>query len=239
MLLLHQTPRSWDEFREVLPLLGRTHRAIAMDTIGFGDSTKPPPDESIEGYGRGVVAFLNAMGLDRVTLVGHHTGGLIAIEVAATHPERVDKLVISSAPFIDAEDRRTHPNRPPIDEVERTPDGSYLAELWQRRARFYPEYQPDLLHRFVIDALKVIDRVEEGHRSCHRYRMEDRLPKIQAPTHIIVGGADPFSRPHLQRFADAIPGATTAIIPEGMVPMADQLPEEFAGAVLAFLQGKT
>jgi pimeloyl-ACP methyl ester carboxylesterase len=38
VLLLHQTPRSWDEYRDVLPLLGRTRRAIAMDTIGFGDS---------------------------------------------------------------------------------------------------------------------------------------------------------------------------------------------------------
>lgn len=239
VLLLHQTPRSWDEYRDVLPLLGRTHRAIAMDTIGFGDSTKPPPEESVEGYGRSVIAFLDAMGLDRVTLVGHHTGGVIAIEVAATHPERVAKLVISSAPFIDAEDRRKHPDRPPIDEVDLTPDGRYLTELWQRRARFYPEDRPDLLQRFVIDALKVIDRVEEGHRACHRYRMEDRLPKIQAPTHIIVGGADKFSSPHLQQFAAAIGGSTTATIPDGMVPMVDQLPEEFAAAVLAFLKGET
>src|ERR1044071_10037021 len=38
ILLLHQTPRSWDEYREVLPLLGTRNRAIAMDTVGFGDS---------------------------------------------------------------------------------------------------------------------------------------------------------------------------------------------------------
>ena len=37
VLLLHQTPRSWDEFRDVLPLLGRHYRAIAMDTVGYGE----------------------------------------------------------------------------------------------------------------------------------------------------------------------------------------------------------
>ena len=51
VLLLHQTPRSWDEFRDVLPLLGRHYRVIAMDTVGYGDSD-PLPDgkASIEDW---------------------------------------------------------------------------------------------------------------------------------------------------------------------------------------------
>src|SRR5256885_15766632 len=80
VLLLHQTPRSWDEYREVLPLLGRTHRAIAMDTIGFGASA-PVAEHRIETYAAAVVEFLDALGLDRTTLAGHHTGGALAIEV--------------------------------------------------------------------------------------------------------------------------------------------------------------
>jgi pimeloyl-ACP methyl ester carboxylesterase len=43
VLLLHQTPRSSDEFRDVLPLLGRHYHVIAMDTVGYGDSD-PLPD---------------------------------------------------------------------------------------------------------------------------------------------------------------------------------------------------
>ena len=51
ILLLHQTPRSWDEYREVLPLLGGKYRAIAMDTMGFGDSEPlPSGQDSIEGW---------------------------------------------------------------------------------------------------------------------------------------------------------------------------------------------
>ena len=49
VLLLHQTPRSWDEYREVLPLLGRNYHVIAMDTLGFGDShALPEGDKTIE-----------------------------------------------------------------------------------------------------------------------------------------------------------------------------------------------
>src|SRR4030095_11391191 len=47
VLLLHQTPRSWDEYRDVLPLLGRDFRAIAMDTLGFGDSDSPAGDPHV------------------------------------------------------------------------------------------------------------------------------------------------------------------------------------------------
>src|SRR5262249_48957631 len=45
VLLLHQTPRSWDEYRDVVPFLGERFHAIAMDTIGFGDSSKPRGDD--------------------------------------------------------------------------------------------------------------------------------------------------------------------------------------------------
>src|SRR5215213_3896182 len=67
VLLLHQTPRSWDEYRDVLPLLGASRRAIAMDTIGFGDSTPlPRGTDSIEAWSEVLIAFLDALGLDRV-----------------------------------------------------------------------------------------------------------------------------------------------------------------------------
>lgn len=50
VLLLHQTPRSWDELAEVLPLLGRTRRAIAVDLPGMGRSDPHPDGASIEAY---------------------------------------------------------------------------------------------------------------------------------------------------------------------------------------------
>ena len=235
VLLLHQTPRSWDEYRDVLPLIGKRYWAIAMDTVGFGDSYKPEREGSIEEYARGVIRLLDAMSIDRASLVGHHTGGVIAVEVAASYPERVDKLVLSSTPYVDAEDRERRKNRPPIDEVEFKGDGSHLSELWQRRMAFYPENRPDLLTRFVIDALKVGERMEEGHRAVSEYKMEDKVHMIKAPTLVLVGTDDPFSFPRMKPLSDSITHSKTAMIKGGMVPMVDQMPEEFAKVVIEFL----
>ncbi|MGD2124555.1 MAG: alpha/beta hydrolase [Desulfobacteraceae bacterium] len=235
VLLLHQTPRSWDEYRDVLPILGQKYWAIAMDTVGFGDSYRPEQEASIELYARGVISLLDALSIHRPSLVGHHTGGVIAVEVAASYPERVDKLILSSTPYVDAEDRERRKTRPPIDEVESKEDGSHLTELWQRRRAFYPKSRPDLLTRFVLDALKVWDRVEEGHRAVSKYRMEDKAPLIKAPTLVLAGTDDPFSYPRMKPLAEKIRGSKTAEIKGGKVPMVDQMPEAFARVVIDFL----
>lgn len=235
VLLLHQTPRSWDEYRDVLPILGKKYWAVAMDTIGFGDSYMPAKEASIELYARGVIQFLDAMGIGRASIVGHHTGGVIAVEVAASYPDRVEKIVLSSTPYVDAADREKRKTRPPIDEVEAASDGSHLAELWQRRMPFYPKDRPDLLRRFVLDALKVWGRLEEGHRAVNKYRMEDKAPLIKAPTLVLAGTEDPFSYPCMKPLSEAIQGSRTAEIRGGMVPMVDQMPEEFGRIVLEFL----
>lgn len=235
VLLLHQTPRSWDEYRDVLPILGTRYWAVAMDAIGFGDSYRPKEAASIEAYARGVLHFMDAMGIRRAALVGHHTGGCIAVEVAATHPERVDKLVLSSTPYVDAADRERRKTLPPIDEVATRKDGTHLTALWQRRQAFYPQNRPDLLTRFVCDALKVRERVEEGHWAVSAYRMEEKTQRIQAPTLILCGTDDPFSYPRMAPLARSIKGSIIAEIKGGMVPMVDQMPEEFARVVMEFL----
>ena len=235
VLLLHQTPRSWDEYRDVLPILGSKYRAIAMDTVGFGDSYRLRDEPSIERYGCGVIDLLDALSIHRCSLVGHHTGGVIALEVAASYPDRVDKLILSSTPYVDAEDREKRKTRPPIDEVEAKEDGAHLAELWQRRMPFYPKDRPALLTRFVLDALKVWDFVEEGHRAVNLYRMEEKVPLIMAPTLVMAGTDDPFSFPRMNILSRHIPRSTTAVIQGGMVPMVDQMPDEFARVVMDFL----
>jgi pimeloyl-ACP methyl ester carboxylesterase len=235
VLLLHQTPRSWDEYRDVLPLLGRTYRAIAMDTVGFGDSYRLKGEASIEGFALGVIQLMNALSIRLASIVGHHTGGVVAVEVAAAHPDRVEKLILSSTPYVDAEDRERRKARPPIDHVKEKPDGSHLGELWQRRMSFYPKSRPDLLRRFVLDALKVWHDVESGHRAVNAYRMEERVPLIKAPTLVLAGTDDPFSYPRMKPLSEHIPGRQTAEIKGGMVPMVDQMPEEFAKVVMDFL----
>ena len=235
VLLLHQTPRSWDEYRDVLPLLGACFRAIAMDTIGFGDSSKPPWPASIEGFARVAVQLLDALRLERASVVGHHTGGVIALELAASYPDRVDRLVLSSTPLVDDEFRRTRAAGPAVDEVEPSEDGSHLTALWQQRMRFYPRGRPDLLTRFVLDALKAGELAVAGHRAVRAYDMEAKLPWVEAPALLIGAPDDPFAYPHLAPLAERLPGSRVVEIPGGTVPLPDQLPREFARVVVEFL----
>jgi pimeloyl-ACP methyl ester carboxylesterase len=236
VLLLHQTPRSWDEYRDVLPLLGAGFRVLAMDTLGFGGSARPPEPWSIELFADGVLDLCDALDLERVALVGHHTGALIAVEVAATAAERVAALVLSGMPYVDAERRRAVAGRAPIDDVTPAPDGAHLQRLWSNRAPYYPPDRPDLLDRLVRDALAVLDRVEEGHLAVNRYRMEDRIGLLRAPVLAVCGELDEFSLPDLPRIVAAVPGARSAVLPGTGVPAVDHRPEQFAAAVGEFLR---
>lgn len=236
VLLLHQTPRSWDEYRDVLPLLGGEFRAIAMDTPGFGQSARPPGPWSIELFATGVLDLCDDLGLGQVSLVGHHTGAVIALEVAASAPDRIRALVLSGMPFVDAERRRRVARRAPIDHVVPAPDGSHLMRLWNNRAPYYPADRPDLLDRLVRDGLGVLDRVEEGHVAVNRYRMEKRIALVRSPTLALCGELDEFSLPDLPKITASIPGARAAVLPGTGVPAVDHRPDQFAATVRAFLR---
>lgn len=244
VLLLHQTPRSWDEYRAVLPLLGQHFRAIAMDTIGFGESCKPPlGQDSIEHWAEVAMSLVDALGIERLAVVGHHTGALIAVELAAAFPQRVVAAVLSASPMVDAEFRAHHVLPSPIDNVVCRCDGSHLGELWRMRQPWYPAGDIDLLERFVVDALKAGPRAAEGHAAVARYRMETRLPLIHCPVLVLAPTADPHAYPVARSVAEHIVGSRYTEIDGGMVPLPDQMPERFAGLVTDFLlepaQGRT
>jgi pimeloyl-ACP methyl ester carboxylesterase len=237
VLLLHQTPRSWDEYRDVLPLLGRRRRAIAMDTIGFGDSSRlPRGEDSIERWAEVALSLLDALGIGRAAVVGHHTGGYIGVELAATRPERVSALVLSGVALHSVESRLDHAETAQVDDAAPRLDGSHLVELWRQRAAFYPE-DVGLLERFMVDCLRAGHLAAEGHRVVGRYPVEERLPLVSCPVLLLAPTADPYAFPAVPGLDTALPHAAVTVIEGGMVPLPDQLPGPFAEAVEAFLDG--
>ena len=238
VLLLHQTPRSWDEYRDVLPLLGRHTQAIAIDTLGFGDSSKPPlGGDSIEQWAQVAMDVADALGLQRLSVVGHHTGAVVAVEIAAAYPQRIDAAVLSAPAFVDAGFRARHAGPPKVDNVVRRPDGSHLTDLWRIRQPWYPDGDIDLLERFVVDAVKAGARAVEGHAVVARYVMETRLPLLRCPVLVLAPTADPHAYPQARPLADAIAGSRYVEVEGGMVPLPDQMPERFAELVTQFLCG--
>lgn len=96
ILCLHGEP-SWSYlYRKMIPLLAAHHRVVAPDLIGFGRSDKPSEPEaySFQLHRDTLVRFLDALALERVTLVCQDWGGLLGLRIAGEQPERFARLVI-------------------------------------------------------------------------------------------------------------------------------------------------
>jgi haloalkane dehalogenase len=88
VVFLHGNPGSSHLWRNILPRVGRG-RLLAPDLIGMGHSGKPDIPYAFADHARYLDAFLDALELDRVVLVGHDWGGALGFDWAARHPQRV------------------------------------------------------------------------------------------------------------------------------------------------------
>ncbi|MFB9630926.1 alpha/beta fold hydrolase [Nonomuraea helvata] len=233
VLFLHQTPRSWTEYIRVLPIAGGSVHAMAMDTLGFGQSARTG-EFSIERFADGVEALLDALGLSRVALVGHHTGAVIALEVAARDPSRLSALVLSAMPHVTPGRRERVRDLPQVDHVRPAADGAHVTELWRQRRAFYDAGQEDDLTRFVIDALQVVDRLQDGHAAVGAYGMASRLPLVRTRTLLLCGAQDAYSLPDQPALARAL-GCELQVIDGAGVCLPEQRPDAFAEAVMSFV----
>lgn len=94
LVLLHALGESALDWRWVLPDLARTNHVYALDLLGFGGSGKPAVDYSPAFFARSVAAYLDALGVERTAVAGNSLGGLVALRLALSEPERVDALVL-------------------------------------------------------------------------------------------------------------------------------------------------
>jgi haloalkane dehalogenase len=88
LVFLHGNPGSSHLWRNVLPRVGGG-RLLAPDLIGMGRSGKPDIPYAFADHARYLDAFLDALDLDQVVLIGHDWGGALAFDWAARHSERV------------------------------------------------------------------------------------------------------------------------------------------------------
>jgi pimeloyl-ACP methyl ester carboxylesterase len=97
ILFLHGSP-SWSYmWRHPVRTLSATHRCVAPDWLGFGLSDKPEEwDYWPSSHAKNLAALIDALGLEKFTMVAHDFGGPIGISYALEHPERVSRLVLTN-----------------------------------------------------------------------------------------------------------------------------------------------
>jgi len=83
--------RCWDQ---IALSLGDRHRFLAMDLRGRGRSDQPPSGYSVAAHVADILAVLDFLRKDRITLMGHSLGAYISLAFAAAFPERMDRLIL-------------------------------------------------------------------------------------------------------------------------------------------------
>ncbi|MDH3626862.1 MAG: alpha/beta fold hydrolase [Acidobacteriota bacterium] len=97
IVMLHGSPGSKEVFDGVTPLLTETHRILAVDLPGFGESAAWVPDYSIAAHAEYVGQLLDRLDIPRAHLVGFSMGGGVALEFYDERPRQVESLVLISA----------------------------------------------------------------------------------------------------------------------------------------------
>jgi pimeloyl-ACP methyl ester carboxylesterase len=238
-VLVHQSPTDSVQFARVLqPLARRGLRAIAVDIPGFGGSDVPDHPPSIAEYAHIVPAVLEALGIARASVVGHHTGAVLVTEAALQFPARIDKVVLHGPlPMSAAERAQWRAMLAREKEWNLRWDGSHIAELWQFRFGAQAEWTDiEAFHANFVHGLLAGRTVWYAHDAVMSYAHEEALARLAQPTLILANTGDAIYG-YSQRAREMFPHFAYRELAGGTIDCVDEQPEAWAEAVAAFVNG--
>lgn len=170
LVCLHQSPKSSLEFEVFIKCASANRTVVAGDYPGYGMSD-PPNSESeatIQTYARNTWNIVDALRLEKVDLLGHHTGSKVATEMTLQHPERVGSIAMISASLLTDEETqkfRTMFSPIPLDE-----DLTRIKVTWERiMERRQPGVSLQWLDRSLHQSMMGGEAYEWGHKAAFDY----------------------------------------------------------------------
>ena len=250
LLFIHGLGASWQCWLLNVAYFMETHRCIALDLPGFGESPLPDDEDvSINGYARLVDRLCDALDIEALDVIGNSMGGFVGAELAISHPTRVQRLVLVSPAGITSE----HLARRPLMTVARLA-AMGEAGLAGRRDQFVRRRR---LRRLVLQAVVRYPEKLSGPLAWELiqgsgregfvpaldaligYSIRDRLPRIEIPA-LLVWGRNDILVPveDAERYEKLIGRNAHKVIFEdtGHVPMIER-PGRFNPLVAEFLAG--
>ncbi|MGX7698362.1 alpha/beta fold hydrolase [Gordonia polyisoprenivorans] len=104
VLLLHGSGpgvSAWANWQHAIPSLAENSRVLALDIVGFGHTERPDDVRySLRTWTDHVWNFLDALGIDKVSIIGNSLGGRIACQMAEDNDTRLDRIVLMGAPGV-------------------------------------------------------------------------------------------------------------------------------------------
>ncbi|MEW2508390.1 alpha/beta hydrolase [Amycolatopsis sp. NPDC047767] len=248
LLLLHGWAKHWYMWRHVMPLLGDSHRVIAVDLRGSGWSDAPRSGYRTADLVGDTRALLDALGLDRIALVGHDRGAAVAFQFALDDPDRVSHVVALNElhPYMDV--RRVVRNAwrylwTPF--VETPLLGRFVlahipffTRAWLRLGVTDRASMPADAVAAYVDVLRQPDIARAGEQHMYQVAYHEFIPmlrhpetrRLRPPALLLAGRADLFTPP-------AMPGDATPHGVDLRVEVVDgaghHLPEERPDLVAA------
>jgi non-heme chloroperoxidase len=238
IVFLHAYVDSWFSYGRVLPLLSPSYHAFAPDQRGHGESDKLECCYTADDYAADVDAFMEAVGIEKATLVGDSSGGLIAQRVALDHPHRVRCLVLIGSPTTLVNNEVVRAVREEIVALEDPISPEFVRKFVL--GTFHDPVPEEFLAGVVSESLKVPARVWRAYYEGVVLAVDDtaRLHEIGAPTLILWGEQDALlPREEQERRAEVIPTATLKVYPETGHLAHWVRPEWVARDLQAFLKG--
>ena len=244
-----------------LAALGDELELVLLDPRGTGgsDPARDPGQYAIADYASDVEELREHLGLEQLLLFGHSHGGVVAVEYAASHPDRVERLILASTlprhgPEQEAAMQRAVEAREgepwyadAVDALQTELQGEFAdgRELMELTRRMMPLYYADYGEReqrhvaslagdsLCVDATRLWEKELWEH-----FDLRPLLPGLAMPTLVITGEQDFITGPACAaELSDGIPAAETVVLPGSGHMIFVEAPEEFREAVLGFLLG--
>jgi pimeloyl-ACP methyl ester carboxylesterase len=243
LLLIHGSGASGGSWIPMVPALAGDHHVIRVDLAGCGQSP-PAPSYDVPAQAGRVAGLLDDLGLRRVAVAGHSSGGYVATALAEQRPGLVGSLaLISTGPSPDALLRQPFILRallaPPLGPL-----------LWRRRSdamirsgisatAAHPVDLPDELiagvRAITYRAMRTV-LARNGAYLAER-SVPQRLAALEVPVLVIFGAADPRWDPMSAHQYDAVPNARVEMLPDvGHLPIIEA-PEATSKLLLEFTTG--
>jgi 3-oxoadipate enol-lactonase len=187
LIILHGAESHKGQYEIFAPLLSPDVRVISYDQRDVGDAVSPDEDYSIKDLADDCVRLMDALDIPTAHVMGISLGGVIALNVAMRHPERVHTLIVGAAPDL------SHPNEFLRSLVDASPSE---RESMMLDASMSPAGQKD---EWLLTHLASLDRdpvTGQGSRRQAAMTTGDafaELERIEAPTLILYGDSDPIA----------------------------------------------
>ncbi|HEX5610648.1 MAG TPA: alpha/beta hydrolase [Solirubrobacterales bacterium] len=215
VLCLHGWPQHWYEWRDLMPALADRHRVLALDLRGCGWSDAPRDGYEKEELATDVLAVLDALGLERVKLVGHDWGGWIGFLLCLRAPQRFERFFAMNIvpPWIRLRAVIGHAWRFWYQQVVLAPGIGYRLHVggeFVRRVLVGGSEIKDVWTDEVLDAfadnLAEPDRARAAVQMYRVFNLREALPiargryadaKLTVPTFLLFGTEDFVLRPQM------------------------------------------